>query len=197
MRASSRPQSFGRFLLLLVYFLLFSLLPDGKSIQGYGTHRLGVELFKGAAGIKMINVQYKGGGPAAIDLIGGHIEAALFDMPVAVTHVPTGKMRALAVTSGARIKQLPAVPTTAEAGYPTVRSDSWYAAAVPVAVNADLLRRINKLWVASLRAQDVQDQLSSIGTMAVGSSIEDVNTFRAAEARKWGEVIRKINFRIE
>ena len=162
-----------------------------------GIVHLGVELFKRAANIKMINVQYKGGGPAAIDLIGGHIEAGLFDVPAVIGHLPTNKMRALAVTSGERVKQIPDVPTTSESGYPTVRSDSWYAVAVPMATPVDTIRRMNKLWVSALRAPDTHEQLSSLGTMPVGSSIEEVLTFRAAEAKRWGELIRQLNFKLE
>lgn len=162
-----------------------------------GIVHLGVELFKREAGIRMTNVQYKGGGPAAIDLMGGHIEAGLFDVPAVITHLPTGKLRALAVTSGERVKQIPAVPTTAEAGYPTVRSDSWYAVAVPAATPPDLIRRMNKLWASALRAADTQEQLTTLGALPVGSSIEDIQSFRAAEAKRWGELIRKINFKLE
>lgn len=162
-----------------------------------GIVHLGVELFKREANVKMINVQYKGGGPAAIDLIGGHIEAGLFDVPAVITHLPTGKLRALAVTSGERVKQIPDVPTTAEAGYPTVRSDSWYALAVPAATPADTIRRMNKLWMTALRAPDTQEQLSNLAAIPVGSTIEDIQSFRAAEAKRWGELIRKINFKLE
>jgi tripartite-type tricarboxylate transporter receptor subunit TctC len=162
-----------------------------------GIVHLGVELFKREANIKMINVQYKGGGPAAIDLIGGHIEAGLFDVPAVIGHLPTGKLRALAVTAGERVKQIPDVPTTAEAGYPTVRSDSWYAIAVPAATPPELIRRMNKLWVSALRAPDTQEQLASLGTIAVGSTVEEVLAFRAAEGKRWGELIRKINFKLE
>lgn len=162
-----------------------------------GIVHLGVELFKREAGVKMINVQYKGGGPAAIDLIGGHIEAGLFDVPAVIMHLPTGKLRALAVTSGARVVQIPDVPTTAEAGYPSVRSDSWYAIAVPAATTPDLIRRMNKVWATALRAPDTQEQLTSLGTTAVGSTVEEVQAFRAAEAKRWGELIRKINFKLD
>jgi tripartite-type tricarboxylate transporter receptor subunit TctC len=162
-----------------------------------GIVHLGVELFKREAGIRMINVQYKGGGPAAIDLMGGHIEAGLFDVPAVINYLPGGKLRALAVTSGARVKQIPDVPTTAEAGYPTVRSDSWYAVAVPAATPPDVIRRMNKLWASALRAADTQEQLTTLGAAPVGGTVEDVLAFRASEAKRWGELIRKINFKLE
>jgi len=162
-----------------------------------GLVHLGVELFKISADVKMNNVQYKGGGPAVIDLIGGHIEAGLFDVPAVIGHLPSGKLRALAVTSGERVKQVPDVPTTAEAGYPNVRSDSWYGIAVPAATPPDMLRRVNQLWVAAIRAPETSDALYALGVVPVGNSIEDFNAFRAAEAKKWGDLIRKINLKLE
>ena len=162
-----------------------------------GLIHLGTELFKMSAGIKMTNVQYKGAAPAIVDLIGGHVEVALFDVPAVIGYLPSGKMRALAVTSNERIKQLPNVPTTTESGYLSLRSDSWYGVAVPAATPPELVQRINKLWVASLRAPETRDLLYAIGVGAVGSSVEDVQAFRTSEARKWGDLIRKINLKLE
>ena len=162
-----------------------------------GLIHLGMEMFKMSAGIQMSNVTYKGAAPAIVDLIGGHIEVALFDVPAVINYLPSGKMRALAVTSNERIKQLPHVPTTSESGYLSVRSDSWYGIAVPAGTSPELIQRMNKLWVAALRAPETRDALYAIGVGAVGSSVEDVNTFRAAEGRKWSELIRKINLKLE
>ena len=162
-----------------------------------GLIHLGTELFKMSAGITMTNVQYKGAAPAIVDLIGGHVEVALFDVPAVIGYLPSGKMRALAVTSNERIKQLPHVPTTSEAGYLSLRSDSWYGVAVPAGTPPELIQRMNKLWVTSLRAPETRELLYAIGVGAIGSSVEDFNGFRAAEGRKWGELIRKINLKLE
>jgi tripartite-type tricarboxylate transporter receptor subunit TctC len=162
-----------------------------------GLIHLGVEMFKTSAGIQMTNVQYKGAAPAIVDLIGGHVEAALFDVPAVMAYLPSGKMRALAVTSAARLKQLPQVPTTTEAGYLNVQSDSWYGNAVPVASSPDLIQRMNKLWVASVRAPETRELLYAIGVGAVGSNVEEFNAFRASEARKWGDLVRKMNLKLE
>jgi tripartite-type tricarboxylate transporter receptor subunit TctC len=162
-----------------------------------GLIHLGTELFKLSAGIKMTNVQYKGGAPAIVDLIGGHIEVALLDVPAVIGYLPSGKVRALAVTSGQRVKQLPAVPTTAEAGYPSVRTDSWYGVAVPAATPPDLIQRMNRLWSVSLRSPETNDLLTALGTVPVGSTVEDFNAFRTAEGRRWSDLIRKINLKLE
>ena len=162
-----------------------------------GLIHLGVEMFKNSAGIQMNNVLYKGAAPAIVDLVGGHVEAALFDVPAVMAYLPSGKVRALAVTSVERLKQLPQVPTTTEAGYLSVRSDSWYGVASPVGASSDLIQRMNKLWVASVRAPETRDLLYGIGVGAAGSSVEDINAFRAAEARKWGDLVRKMNLKLE
>ncbi len=101
------------------------------------------------------------------------------------------------MTSGERVKQLPSVPTTTEAGYPSVRSDSWYGAAVPVVTPPEVIQRMNRLWVATLRAPETQALLNAIGTVPVGSTVEDFQAFRAAEGKKWGDLIRKINLKLE
>ncbi len=162
-----------------------------------GLIHLSMEMFKSSAGISMTNVQYKGAAPAIVDLVGGHVEVALFDVPAVMSYLPTGKMRALAVTSSERIKQLPQVPTTSEAGFLSVRSDSWYGVAVPVATTPDLIRRMNTLWLSALRAPETRDRLYAIGVGAVGSSPEAFQGFRAAEARKWGDLVRKMNLKLE
>ena len=134
--------------------------PDQLNISIIGVGgliHLGVEMFKTSAGIKMTNVQYKGAAPAIVDVIGGHVEAALFDVPAVMAYLSSGKMRALAVTSVERLKQLPQVPTTTEAGYLSVRSDSWYGVAAPAGTPPGLIQRMNKLWVASIRAPETRD----------------------------------------
>lgn len=157
-----------------------------------GLVHLGVELFKRAAGVNMINVQYKGGGPAVIDLVGGHIEAGLFDAPAVIGYLPSRKLRALAVTSSRRLAQIPDVPTTAQAGYPTVRSDSWYAVAVPAATPPELVRRINEIWGAALRMLDTRAQLTTLAARPVASTVEEINAFRAAEAKRWRALIAEL-----
>jgi tripartite-type tricarboxylate transporter receptor subunit TctC len=168
------------------------------SVLGLGgnTH-LGSELFRLAAGITWTNVQYKGAAPAIIDLMGGHIDMSLYDVPAVVGYLPSGKLRPLAVTSAARVKQLPEVPTTAEAGYPDVRSDSWYGIAVPAATPPELIARVNRLWSSSLRAPDTQSALFAIGAVPVGGTVEEIQALRTVEARKWGDLVRKFNLKFD
>ena len=158
---------------------------------------LGTELFKITAGINMNNVSYKGGANVITDLAGGHVEVALLDVPAIMSYLPTGRIRPLAVTSGARIPQLPQVQTTTEAGYPAVRSDSWYGIATTAATPSALVQRANDLWRAAVQAPETQQRLAALGATSMGTSVEDFRTFRAAETRKWGEVIKKIGFKLE
>ncbi len=162
-----------------------------------GPIHLGTEMFKTSANIQITNVQYKGAAPAIVDLIGGHIQLALFDVPAVIGYLPSGKIRALAVTSNERIRQLPHVPTASESGYLSMRSDSWYGIAVTAATSPELIQRINKLWVAALHTVETREALYAIGVTAVGSSVEEIQAFRTAEARKWGDLIRKMNLKLE
>lgn len=162
-----------------------------------GIIHLGTELFKLSAGISMNNVSYKGGANVITDLAGGHVEVALLDVPAIMSYLPTGRIRPLAVTSGTRVPQLPNVPTTTEAGYPAVRSDSWYGVATTAATPPALVQRANDLWRTAVQAPETQQRLAAIGTVAVGSSVEEFRTFRATETRKWGDIIKKIGFKLE
>ena len=90
----------------------------------------------------------------------------------------------LLVAALAQAQPYPSKPVRVAVGFPAARPP-------------ELIQRMNKLWVASLRTQETRDLLYAISVGAAGSSVEDFNTFRAAEGRKWGELIRKINLKLE
>jgi len=162
-----------------------------------GSLHLAMELFKRAADVRMTNVGYKGAADALRDLIGGHVQAAFFDVPAVIGLLPSGRVRPLAVTSAQRVPQVPAVPTTSEAGFPTVRSEGWYAFVAPVATPTETLSRTHQLITAALRAPDTRERLNSIAAMPVGNTPDELRVFWRAESLKWGELIKAIGLKPE
>ena len=115
----------------------------GSAGTGSITH-LAVELLKAQTRINLVHVPYRGVGPAVADMLGGHIQLLVSDVPFMLPHVRSGAFKALAVTSGARSSALPDVPATAELGYAAVNSDNWYGLVAPAGTPPDILERLRK-----------------------------------------------------
>src|SRR5712692_6965297 len=103
----------------------------GSAGGGSITHLAG-ELLKAEAKVDLVHVPYKGAAPAVNDLLGGQVQMGIFDVPILLGHIRSGKLRALAVTSASRAPTLPDVPTTAEGRLPNVTSDNWYGLVMPL-----------------------------------------------------------------
>src|SRR5262245_54518771 len=114
----------------------------GSAGAGSITH-LAMELLKAEAKVDMVHVPYKGAAPAVNDLLGGQVVAGIFDVPVLLGHVRSGKLKALSITSATRAPTLPEVPTTAEGKLANVTSDNWYGLIVPAKTPAEVQKRLN------------------------------------------------------
>ena len=166
----------------------------GSAGGGSITHLAG-ELLKAEARIDMVHVPYKGAAPAVNDLVGGQVQLGIFDVPVLLGHIRSGKLKALAVTSATRAPSLPDVPTTAEAKLPNVTSDNWYGLIVPAATPADIRMRLNAAAVAALKSPAVADQYAKVGGLASPGTPQDYAAFLAAEQEKWSKVVTAIGFK--
>ena len=166
----------------------------GSSGSGSITHLAG-ELLKAEARVDMVHVPYKGAAPAVSDLIGGQVQMAIFDVPVLLPHIRSGKLKALAITSANRAASLPEVPTTAEGNYPRVTSDNWYGLVAPAATAPEVLRRIGIAALAALRAPALIDQFARLGATTAPSTPGEYASFLAAEQAKWSKVVEAIGFR--
>ena len=122
------------------------------------------ELLKQMAGFDMLHVAYKGSSPAATDLLGGQLTAAVLDWTTAKPHVQSGRLRALAQTGSKRSDVVPDVPTAAEAGVPGYEFNSWFGLIMPAGTPAPILNRMNTEIVAVLRDPAVRKQLLDAGT---------------------------------
>ncbi len=151
---------------------------------GYGnaTHLSG-ELFKVLAGIDMVGIVYKGGGPALIDVLGGQIAAFFSGVASGGVHIKAGKLRALGVTTTRRTAALPDVPTIAEAGVPGFDVSSWFAFFVPAKTPPAIIKKMNEGTIAALAHPVVKERLEQFGAALVGSGEESAHRGRVTAPR--------------
>jgi len=166
----------------------------GSAGAGGITH-LACELLKAEARVDLLHVPYKGAAPAVSDLLGGQVNMGIFDIPVVLPHIQSGKFKALAVTSARRAPSLPDVPTTAEVGYPRVISDNWYGLVAPAATPPAVLKRIHDAAVAALRSPALLDQFAKVSGIAFPSTPEEYAAFLAEEQARWSAIIKAIGFK--
>jgi tripartite-type tricarboxylate transporter receptor subunit TctC len=166
----------------------------GSAGGGSITHLAG-ELLKSEAKIDLVHVPYKGAAPAVSDLVVGQVQMGIFDVPVLLGHIRSGKLKALSVTSATRAPTLPDVPTTAEGKYPNVTSDNWYGLVVPAATPAEIQKRLNTAAVTALKSPAVAEQFAKVGGLASPGSPQDYASFLAAEQAKWSKVVTAIGFK--
>ncbi len=166
----------------------------GSAGGGSITHLAG-ELLKAEAKIDMVHVPYKGAAPAVTDLVGGQVQVGIFDVPILLGHIRSGKLKALALTSAKRSQALPDVPTSAEMGYPNVTSDNWYGLVAPAATPQDILRRIHAAAAAALRSPAVVEQFARVSGVASPGTPQEYAAFLAAEQAKWSQIVSAIGFK--
>jgi tripartite-type tricarboxylate transporter receptor subunit TctC len=166
----------------------------GSAGGGSITH-LAMELLKSEAKVDMVHVPYNGAAPAVNDLLGGQVVAGIFDVPILLGHIRSGKLKALAVTSGGRAPTLPDVPTTAEGGYPNVTSDNWYGLIAPAGTPADVQKKLHAAAYGALQSPAVKETYARVGGVASPSTPQEYATFLAAEQAKWSKIVTAIGFK--
>jgi tripartite-type tricarboxylate transporter receptor subunit TctC len=167
-------------------------LTYGSSGIGGAGHLAG-ELLKIMAGIDIVHVPYKGGGPAMRGMLGGEIQA-IFATPVSSgAQIKAGKVRAIATTGAARSTYLPEVPTIAESGYPSYEATNWYAYLAPAKTPKDVLDRLHRELVQALKAPDVRAQLDKQGVEAKPGTPEELRKHMEREYATWGRVVKEAN----
>jgi tripartite-type tricarboxylate transporter receptor subunit TctC len=148
------------------------------------------ELFKISAGIDMMHIPYKGSTPAAAAVIAGETQMVFGGVVSSLPFIKAGRLRALAVTSPARIDALPEVPTLLELGYQGVEASSWYGLFAPGGTPAPIIARLNKEMIALGKSPEHREQLLKQGQEAVYSSPEELGSYVKSESAKWARVIK-------
>jgi tripartite-type tricarboxylate transporter receptor subunit TctC len=165
---------------------------------GVGTlTHLAAELFKLAAGVDMLHVPFRGGGPANIDLIGGHTKLMFNNLPTAMPHIRSGKLLALGVGGAKRTAVLPDVPTIAEAGVPSYEASNWWGFLASAGTPATIIERLHQDITAVQDSPDVQKQLAAEGAEVVQMSSAAFGAFLAKEMSKWERVVKSANVKAE
>ncbi|MGP1615319.1 MAG: tripartite tricarboxylate transporter substrate-binding protein, partial [Pollutimonas bauzanensis] len=180
---------------------LISLLPGQKysyaSTGNGGSMHLSGELFKSLTNTQMLHVPYKGGGAALADLLPGRVEAMFCNVPLCLSHIESGKLRALAVTSAQRSALLPQVPTMAEAGLPGYEVNGWFGLFAPAKVDPAIVEKLNAEVQKILNQPEVKQQLLALGAEPAGGSVRDFTQFVQAEHDKWAKVIKDAGISLE
>ena len=166
----------------------------GSAGSGSITHLAG-ELLKAEAKVDLVHVPYKGAAPAVNDLLGGQVQMGIFDVPVLLGHIRSGKLKALAITSEHRAPSLPDVPTTREMSYPNVNSDKWYGLVAAAATPPEVQKRIHAAALAALKSKSVEEQFSKVGGIASPGTPQEYQAFIAAEQAKWSRIVQAIGFK--
>ena len=156
-----------------------------------------VELFNVLAGVKMLHIPYKGGGPALTALLGGEADLSVLAASAVMPYTASGRLRVLAITSPKRMSSLPQVATVAESGVPGYEFASWVGTLVPSATPATLVNSINTLTVKAARSPDLVERFTKDATEVVANSPAEFKTFIQAEAKRWTRVVKESGMRAD
>lgn len=161
------------------------------------TAHLAGEMFKRMAGVDIVSVPYKGGGPAVIDLIAGNVQMYFSTIPAALGQVKAGRLRALAVTGGKRVSEISDIPTVAESGLPGFEVVAWFGMFAPAKTPQPIVRKLNGELVRILNTSEVREKMAGHGLIPGGNTPEELGSFLKAEIAKWSKVIKEANIRIQ
>jgi tripartite-type tricarboxylate transporter receptor subunit TctC len=148
-------------------------------------------------GTEFQHVQYKGGGPALIEVVAGHVDFMFTPVSTGIQHVKAGRLRALGVTSPQRVAIMPELPTIAEAGVPGYESRAWYGLVGPGHMDKGLVNRINSEIDRMLKSPEGRDKLLGLGIIPMGDSAQWFDDFIHREVAKYAKVAKAGGIRIE
>jgi tripartite-type tricarboxylate transporter receptor subunit TctC len=166
---------------------------------GSGTtpHLTAENLFNVISRLDMPAIHFRGAGPSAAAVVGGEplIGAGAISTPL--PFVKSGKLRAIAVSSAARVAALPEVPTFAESGFPGVEDETWIALFLPAGTPPDIVQKLNAAVNQSLQAADLKERLAALAFEPVGGTPQQFAAYLKSEIAKWGKVVREGNIKSE
>lgn len=160
-----------------------------SSGNGGGSH-LAMELFRSVTKIDLIHVPYKGTGPATIDLLSGQAKVMFGGLIGTLTHVKSGRLKTLAISSTSRSPLLPDVPTISESGYPGFEAATWYGVAAPARTPAAVVDKLNQSIRQALKDPALSQRISSQGADPAPNSPAEFAAYIKTEVAKWGKVVR-------
>jgi tripartite-type tricarboxylate transporter receptor subunit TctC len=180
--------------------IAFAKSQPGKVSIGHGGNgtamHLSTALFTQMTDLKMIEVPYRGSGPAAMDTLSGQIQLSITDLAAALPHIKAGKLKAFAVTSPKRLNNLPEVPTLSESGLTGYDSTGWFGLVAPAGTPAAIIQRLNTEFTAALNDEAIKTQMRQSGMEPVATSMEGLDAYIKSETQKWAKVIRQANIKL-
>jgi tripartite-type tricarboxylate transporter receptor subunit TctC len=165
---------------------------------GAGTFQhLSAELFKLEAKINLLHVPFRGGGPALIDVLGGHNKVMFSSLVQAVPHIKTGRLRALGTGGKERVPALAEIPTISEAGVPGYEALNWWGLLAPAGTPPAIIERLHKALGEAQDAPEIQQQFEKEGAATRKMSPAEFGTFVEAEMSKWQRVVAEAGIKAE
>lgn len=162
-----------------------------------GAHHLSAELFESAAGIEMVGVPFKGGGPASNALLAGQVDLMFEQTGAAQPSIQAGKIRPIAVTSAKRLSSMPDVPTFAEAGYPQVQVSNWMGYIAPKGTPPAIVAKLHAAFVKAINHADIKDRILSQSNELGGGTPAEFASFIDSESAKWSKLVKERDIKIE
>ena len=160
-------------------------------------HHLATELFRERAGLKLVQVPYRGAAPAVQDVIGGQVPFMFVDTASGYPHILSGKLRPIGVASPKRLASFETVPTLAEQGMKGFEAYAWQGLVVPVATPPAAVAALNKALLAALETTAVKARFQTLGLEAIPSTPAQMAAYAKSEREKWGQLIRTSNIRLD
>lgn len=166
--------------------------------SGNGTvAHLATEQFQKVAGIQLTHVPYKGASQGLTDLVGGQIQIYVSSVPTLIAQIKSGQLRALAVTSLQRNRDLPDVPTMVEAGYKDFEAVTWFGVAGPAAMPKDAIAKLNAAFNKALATPDVQKKLAAQGAEVLSGPPEKFASLIRTDGVRWGAIVKASGVRLD
>jgi tripartite-type tricarboxylate transporter receptor subunit TctC len=165
----------------------------GSAGPGSAPH-LYTELFKMMTGVDVVQIHYRGSGPALPDLLAGRLQAMFDPIASSINHIRAGKLRPLAVTTATRLEVLPDVPTVAEF-VPGYEASGWYGVGAPKGTPVEIVHRLNKEINAALADPTMKARFAALGVTVMPGSPADFGKLLVDETEKWGKVVRTANIK--
>lgn len=183
-------------------FIKYAKAHPGKlnmASSGNGTSiHLAGELFKSMSGTYMVHFPYRGSSPALLDLVGGTMDVMFDNLPSALPHIKSGKLKALAVTSAQRSAVLPDVPTIEQAGnLKGYEASSWFGLLAPAGTPPEVVSRIQQEAAKALNTAAVKDKLLAQGAIPGGNSPQEFAKMIASEIKKWAQVVKAAGAKVD
>jgi tripartite-type tricarboxylate transporter receptor subunit TctC len=161
------------------------------------TIHMSCEMFKQMLGLDITHVPYRGSGPALTDLLGGQVHMMFDNIPSAISHIRSGKLRALATTGPVRSVTLPELPTMIEAGLPGYESTAWFGLAMPAGTPKEIIVRMNAEGQKAAKAPDFVKRMSDLGYEIVGGTPEQMASMIQDEIKRWGPIVKASGAKVD